>query len=158
MSSRCLSFSSFHQAREELSSHDEIAEQYRKMLLVRDSGSETEVDRGDEGDEPLEAPIDDYDEVKDEFELTEEQEAGQHGAPVHMLEEAEEVGCELTAEEKEADQEEEQEEPVEEKQEEPVEESPPPATSSKAAGMPPSGGAPRPTACVLNRGPPNLRL
>jgi hypothetical protein len=150
MSSRCLSFSSFHQAREELSSHDEIAEQYRKMLLVRDSGSETEVDRGDEEDEPLEEPIDDYDEVKDEFELTEEQEAEQHGAPMHVLEEGEEVGCELT-EEQEADQQEEQEEPVEE--------SPPPATSSKA-GMPRKlgGGAPRPTSSELNRGPPNLRL
>ena len=134
MSSRCLSFSSFHQAREELSSHDEIAEQYRKMLLVRDSGSETEVDRS-EVDEP-QAPIDDYDEVLDEFERpeAEEQEAEQqHGASGHgWTREMQEEEEELAREE-------------------------PPATSSKAAGMPPSAKPSSPT-CELKRGPQNLRL
>jgi hypothetical protein len=103
------------------------------MLLVRDSGSETEVDRS-EVDEP-QAPIDDYDEVLDEFERpeAEEQEAEQqHGASVHGWTREMQEEEELAREE-------------------------PPATSSKAAGMPPSAKPSSPT-CELNRGPPNLRL
>jgi hypothetical protein len=113
------------------------------MLLVRDSGSETEVDRSevevDKVDEPQapQAPMDDYDEVQDEFERpeAEEQEAEQqHGASVpgctREMEEEEELAREAEA---------------------------PPATSSKAAGMPPSAKPSSPT-CELNRGPQNLRL
>ena len=115
------------------------------MLLVRDSGSETEVDRSevevevDKVDEPQapHAPMDDYDEVQDEFDRpeAEEQEAEQqHGASVpgctREMEEEEELAREAEA---------------------------PPATSSKAAGMPPSAKPSSPT-CELNRGPQNLRL
>lgn len=109
------------------------------MLLVRDSGSETEVDRSEvEVDEPQapQAPMDDYDEVQDEFECpeAEEQEAEQeHGASV--------PGCTREMEEEELARKAEA----------------PPATSSKAAGMPPSA-KPSSLRCELNRGPQNLRL